>query len=196
MRSNKTLNKSDRETLFNFAKANISCPPEKAALDAAYDKAKPYVLEAVQKRFPPADMAIMQKYGATREDPCIRFGGYYNADSVFHFNTGEAVPLVPRNTGCSELHYEWSSDALNALNSYVLARHAHRKALDQKIEDYRRLIVGSRTFNDVVAVWPAAESLRAKLIPKSPEQRALACLSEDAILRIRSDNAGATREVA
>jgi len=196
MSSNKTLNKSDRKLLFTFAKSNITCPAEQAAFDAAYDTAKPFVIDAVHKRFPPADMAIMAKYGATREDPCIGFGGFYDPDSVFRFKPGEALPLVPRTTGCGELRYDWSKEALAALNAYVLARQAHRKALDSKIEDYRRLIIGSRTFNDVAAVWPAVEALRTKLIPKTPEQRALAVLSEETIARIKADNAGAQKEAA
>jgi len=42
-----------------------------------------------------------------------------------------------------------------------------------------------------VAVWPAAEQLRSNIIPATVEQRALAVLSEEAIARIKADNAGA-----
>lgn len=197
MSSNKTLNKADREELMAFASANISCPDEKAALEAAYSAAKPLVLATIHTRFPPSDMAILERYGAARRDDCIRFGGSYDTDSTFYFNSGDPdVPLVPRQSGCGQLYYEWSREARDSLNAYVLARQKHEKARRSKIEDYRRLVVGSRMFNDIVAVWPAAEALRPKLIPKTKEQRALAVLSEEAIARIRADNAGAEREAA
>ena len=197
MASNKSLNKADREALMNFASANISCAEEAAAMDAAYDIAKPLLLTTVHNRFPPTDMAVLERYGAARRDDCVRFGGSYDTESTFYFRKGDTdVPLVPRQTGCSQLYYEWNKEARAALNAYVLARQAYEKARKNKLEDYRRLIVGSRTFNDVVAVWPAAEAMRAKLIPKTPQQRALAVLSEEAIARIRADNAGAQKEAA
>lgn len=197
MASNKSLNKADREALMSFAHNNIVCAEEAAAMDAAYDRAKPLLLAAVHNRFPAADMEVLERYGAARRDDCVRFGGSYDTESTFYFRKGDAdVPLVPRQTGCGQLYYEWSKEARNALNAYVLARQAYEKARKSKLDDYRRLIVGSRTFNDVISVWPAAEAMRAKLIPKTPEQRALAVLSEEAIARIRADNAGAQKEAA
>lgn len=197
MSTNKTLNKADREALMEFANRNITCPDEKAALEAAYSAAKPLVLQTIHTRFPPADMAILERYGAARRDDCIRFGGSYDTDSTFYFNSGDPdVPLVPRQSGCGQLYYEWSREARDSLNAYVLARQKLEKARRSKMEDYRRLIVGSRMFNDVVEVWPAAEALRPKLIPKTKEQRALAVLSEEAIARIKADNAGAMKEAA
>lgn len=188
----KTLNKVDRKKLFEFAKANVKCPAEQAALDAAYKTAKPFVLSVVHLRFPPKDMKVLDRYGAARRDECVSFGGFYDSDSVFRFRANDVdIPLVPRQNSCRELSYDWSKEARDALNAYVLAKQAHKKAVDQKIEDYRRLIMGSRMFSDVVAVWPAAEVLRERLMPKTVEQRALAVLSEDAIARIRADNAGA-----
>lgn len=197
MASNKSLNKTDREALMTFAHNNVTCAAETAAMDAAYDRAKPLVLAAVHNRFPIADMVVLERYGAARRDDCIRFGGSYDTESTFYFRKDDTdVPLVPRQTGCGQLFYEWSKEARDALNAYVLARQALEKARRSKLEDYRRLIVGSRTFNDVVAVWPAADVMRSKLIPKTPEQRALAVLSEEAIARIRADNAGAQKEAA
>lgn len=188
----KVLNKGDRDQLIIFANKNIKCPAEQAALDAAYDAAKPFVLNTVHLRFPPKDMKVLDRYGAARRDECISFGGFYDTDSVFRFRANDAdIPLVPRQNSCRELSYDWSKEAREALNAYVLAKQAHKKAVDQKIEDYRKLIVGSRMFSDVVSVWPAAEALRERLMPKTVEQRALAVLSEEAIARIRADNAGA-----
>lgn len=186
----KTLNKDMRTALAEFAKDNVKCPKEEAAFDAAYAKAKPLVIEAVTKRFPAADMVVMDKYGAAVPKTYVRFGGKYDDDSTFRFRTDAEAPLTPRYNHSE--HFEWSKDALKALQAYVLARQAFQKARDEKLRDYQQLVVGSRTFNEVAAVWPAVEALRVKLIPVTVEQRALAVLSEEAIARIRKDNAGAS----
>lgn len=187
----RALNTAMRNRLLAYAKDTIKCPKEEEALDAAYNRAKPYVIEAVRKTFPVKDMKVLEKYGLAYPDQCIRFGGRYNHDEVFNFRTEKEAPHRPRYTSCSEHQYEWSAEARKALITYVLARQAHAKAMQQKEKDYKRLIVGSRTFGDVVSVWSAAEKLRSTLIPATSEQRALAVLSEDAIARIKADNAGA-----
>lgn len=187
----KALNNDLRNKLKAFAITNVKCPAEKAALDTAYAVAKTFVVAAVHAIYPVKDMKVLERYGAATADTCIRFGGHYDYESVFHFNDAVEAPYVPRYNGCSERKYEWSKEALVALNAYVLARQAHAKALQAKKDDYIRLIDGSRTFNDVVGIWPAAEQLRSKIVPVTVEQRALAVLSEDAIARIKADNAGA-----
>jgi hypothetical protein len=187
----KFLNAELRKRLKIFVGANVKCPKEKATLDAAYAVAKPFVTAAVVAAYPPKDMKVLEKYGAAKRDTCIQYGGRYDHESSFMFNEAAEAPLVPRHTGCGDRGYVWSKEAKDALNAYVLARQAHAKAVRTKQDDYIRLIDGSRTFNDVVAVWPAAEQLRSNLIPATVEQRALAVLSEEAIARIKADNAGA-----
>ena len=192
MASNKQLNKTDREVLIGFAASSIQCPQEEAARDESYQRAKPYVLAAVRQKYPPSDMKVMERYGAARVDTCIRFGGSYDNESVFRFREDDRdAPLVPRHTGCSDRSYDWSDKVRAVLIAHVTAVRNFEKARELKLEDYRRLVIGSRTFNDVVAVWPAAEALRNKLIPQTAQQRALAVLSEEAVARIKADNAGA-----
>lgn len=187
----KALNVDLRNKLKAFAITNIKCPVEEAALDTAYAVAKTFVVATVTERFPVKDMKVLERYGAAKHDGCIRFGGHYDNESVFNFKASDTAPLVPRHTGCHERGYVWSKEARDALNAYAVARMAHEKAFYNKKQDYMRLIDGSRTFNDVVAVWPAAEAMRPKIIPVTVEQRALSVLSEDAIARIKADNAGA-----
>lgn len=189
----KALNKEMRDTLALFAKDNVKCPEEQAALDAAYEKAKPHVLTAVTSVFPVKDMKVLAKYGAAVRRMGFNYGGYYDRESSFHFRTEAEAPLVPRHT-MHDNNFEWPKDVRELMDAYVLARQAHRKAVDDKLRDYRQLIVGARTFNEVVAVWPAAEVLRARLIPATVGQRALAVLSAEAIERIKKDNAGAVQQ--
>lgn len=188
----KVLNKEMRDALALFATDNVKCPKEEAALDAAYEKAKPLVLDAVVKVYPPADMKVLAKYGAAISKTVIGFGGNYDHDSEFRFRTEAEAPLVPRYN--HNIRVEFTKDARKTLDAYVLARQALGKALTEKRRDYYQLIKGSRTFNEVVAVWPAAEALRAKLIPETVQQRALAVLSAEAIERIKRDNAGAVQQ--
>lgn len=197
--SNKQLSKTDRDILCKFALANVACPDEEKAFKEAFDAAKPHVLAAVHKRYPVEHMLIMQKYGATRRDECVRFGGPYDNDSVFEFDASDPdIPLIPRYTDCYSAGrgYEWTDEARKLLFAYAKAKLELKKAQKAKYEDYRILICGSRTFNDVVAVWPAAEKKREVVIPQSSQGRALAVLSEEAIARIKADNAGGEKVAA
>jgi len=191
-KKDKALNTKDRNILLIFAKDNISCPAEEAAAKAAYDLAKPYVLEAVHKVYPPKDMKIMERYGATRPNVCVQFGSRYDHESAFNFYPDDKdIPLAPRYNNCSDREYVWSDEARKALFAYVKAVRAFTDAKAKKLADYRTLVLGSRMFNDVASVWPAVEFLRTKIIPETTQQRALSVLSEDALERIRKDNAGA-----
>lgn len=188
---NKLLNQRDRDLLYKFAAEHISAPAEKQAVDTSYEKCKQFVLATVNKAFPPADMKVLEKYGAARVDCCIRFGGPYDHESVFQFRDDDkSAPLLPRYNDCSSRQYDWTTDERKALNAHVLAVRKLHAALAAKREDYRKLIVGCRTFNEVTTIWPAAEKLRNTIIPATVEQRALAVLSEEAIARIKADNAG------
>ena len=194
---NKRLNSSDREFLLDFAKQNIKVPAEEAALDEAYKAARKVCLLVVHAKYPPKHMKLMLQYGCAKPDLCIRFGGGYDHESAFNFKKDDpAIPLVPSISSCTQRQYEWTKEQRAVMDAYVLARQAHDKALAEKFQTYRRLILGSTTFNDITSVWPAAETLRARLIPETQQQRALAVLSEDAIALIRADNAGGSQKAA
>lgn len=185
----KTLTGTDRDALYAFANKNIKCADEEAAFEAAYKAAKPIVLAAVHARFPVKDMKVVSKYGAAQPDKCIQYGGH---DEQFVFKDDDkSIPLVPRYGGCSSRSYDWSKEDRAVLQTYGSTKLTLQKALEAKRADYKRLVLGARKFSDVVAVWPAAEAMRARIIPETPQQRALAVLSADAVERIRADNAGA-----
>lgn len=189
---NKALNQTDRDRLLTFANSNIACPAEQAVFDAAYLKARAIVLVVVRDKYPPKDMKVLDKYKVARHDTCIRYGARYDSDSAFHFKDDDKdVPLVPGISDCSGRTYEWTAEHRSVLDEYQLAREALKKARKEKFDAYKRLVTGSRTFNDVVAVWPAAEALRDRIVPETNQQRALAVLSAEAIAMIRADNAGA-----
>lgn len=187
----KRLNDKDRDALYSFARKSVQCPAEKDALKKAYDAAKPCILAAVNRRYPQADMKILEKYGAARVDYCIRFGGLYNPDSIFKFDPEDNdAPLVPRYNSCQSHMIDFTLDERLILQEYELAVKAYDKAIKSKLEDYLNLIRGSRTFNDVATIWTAAEAIREAIIPDVGGSRALAVLSAEAIARIKADNAG------
>lgn len=191
---NKRLNQEDRTALINFAQKNVTAPEAKASLDAAYKEAKKVVMQVVREKYPAKDMKVLEKYGAAEADKCIRYGSPYDHESAFiFFDDDNDAPLVPRRQGCHQRIHIWSIEQRAILDTYQLARQAFKKAKDEKLNAYTRLIIGSSTFNDLVAIWPAAEGLRSKIIPVTPQQRALAVLSAETIAMIRTDNAGAGR---
>jgi hypothetical protein len=196
-KSNKRLNKEDRNILTNFVVKNISCEAEQKNLEKAYGIAKNTVLRVVTSRFPAEDMKLLLKFNVAQYDKCIRYGGNYDRDGEFRFHHEDKdIPLVPNSGACNTRRYDWSKEDMAILSAYQLARQALERAQHEKIKAYERLINGSTTFNDVVEIWPAAETLRSRIIPQNTQQRALAVLSQETISMIKADNAGAPKVIA
>lgn len=167
---NKLLSKSDRALLTEFAGTHIKCIEEQLAFDENYSKAKPIVLEVVRVLFPLNDMAVLARYNLVQPDKCIRFGGWRNNDTSFVFKDDDPdMPFVPKFGSCYNRAYIWTKDHLQILSAYQLSRQALALAKGQKLETYRRLILGARSFNDVSSIWPAAEKLRNSIIPSTLE---------------------------
>lgn len=180
------LNVGHRNALAEFAKKHVSDDKTKTAMDKAYTKAVSLLTPIINKAFPPEDMAVLAKYEVARTDRCIQGGDPDGRFINFTFRDEDA-PKLPKS-GCSSRQFQFTAAARDAINTYGQTKIAHEKAIAEKFDDYRRLIMGSRYFEDLTAIWPAAESLRSQIVR---QPTALAVLSEETIARIKRDNAGA-----
>lgn len=179
------LNIGHRNALSEFAKKHVTDEKTKAVMDKAYAKTISALLPMIKKSFPPDDMEVLRKYEVTRRDSCIQGGDPEGRVIRFEFREEDA-PLLP-DKYCSSRQFQFTAACRDLINAYGVAKLAHEKALEEKLSDYRRLIMGSRYFEDLTAIWPAAETLRPSIVR---QPTALAVLSEETIARIRRDNAG------
>jgi hypothetical protein len=181
------LSKSSRERLCQFAKDSIKVPDETKALDMTYNKAAVLIRAEIDKKFPPSDMAILDKYKVAKADYCINNRYGFMDDVKFTFRNDDVrAPLLP-NRGCSDRSFEWTEKTKAAIAAYNAAAEVHKKAFDEKLHNYRALIFSSRNFNEVVKAWPAAEQLRPFCSPTN----SLPAIPEKIIFFVQNDNAGA-----
>jgi len=185
---NKRLSEGSRNDLYRLAVKRVAETQDSAALDDAYDKAATVIQKAMLALYPAKDMAVLQRYQTATADKCIYFstgGGDYQQ---FCFRDADKrIPLRPRDRGCNSrtpILLEGENEA--ALKAYNVAAEDHKSNLKSRGDDFKALIFGAKTFNEVASVWPGAEALREAICG---QQTALSVLSSDVIDRLRADQA-------
>jgi hypothetical protein len=186
---NKRLSQSDRQVLCNLAYKSVDETQDSAAVDTAYNEAASAVQAAVLEKYPQKDMEVLKKYNAACGDACVYISleGFGDYRKFCFRNEDKRIPLRPSSSGCNYRNPLLLEKArAEAVRSFEKAQ-AERKALfDERISDFKSLIYTARTFNEVAAVWPKAETLREAIVGTSS---ALVTLSEDVVKRIQSDPA-------
>lgn len=179
------LTNNHRDILGHLARELVSCPVEKQADIDAYAAAAPLVRKMVEDVQPPKDMKVLQKYGCANIDDCIRLslsaGGYTH----FYFEKGKG----PLTTSCKTFLSDEATTAV--VNARLKAAEALKKATEAKLSDYYSLIQSSKTFEEVLEIWPEAERLRQHICGSS---HALVTLNPEIAARIQQDVA--TRQAA
>lgn len=163
-----------RERLNGHAEKVVLPAVEKKALDAAYKKAETHVRAAVQKKYPPADMRVLEKYKATNKCCQVNFTFPNGVVTQFSFS-GDERPLVPGSAPYREMYLADAATAA-AVEKWIAARDAYTAERKKRLEAYRALTLGASHVEDILAVWPeAAGVLPAGSLPIAlgPEQIAL-----------------------
>lgn len=181
------LTSAARDRLVRLAIELITLPEHEAAqasARAAFEKALRKKAEAL---FPKKDMLILKKYGEATADECIRFAPLTGSRHVrTHILPSGAGILLP---DCRTLALDEAETVLS--EALEAADDAWDKARRAKLADYRALIEGSRTLEQVSVVWPEAEQLRSAF-----GGNAISVLSDDVVERIRADVATRVLEPA
>lgn len=183
------LTKYHRSYLNGLVSRIVDCPDLRAVLDAKYEIAAPLVRAIVEATFPPRDMKVCKRYAVAFIDDCIKLR--FPGENIEMFNfAAETGPLVTKKTYNGQIYDAGPNDA-SAVEDWVLARDILKAANDEKRKDYSALIAASRTFEDVIEIWPEAEELRDTICPKNT---ALTALGNGAIARIKADVASRAAE--
>jgi hypothetical protein len=181
------LNKEMREALTAFANENVRSTSFSAAVDGAYAKALPLVLAAVAKKYPAADMDVLAKYDLAKPDSCLI--GYSGTSQQLRFNCrGADAPTVPSGY-CSSRNYSWPDKCASAIEDYNFKVEQANEETRRILRDYHTLIANYQTVEDVLEVWPAAQSVLQGFL-NAANRNLPASLPVEAIERIKSLNIG------
>lgn len=183
---NKRLSNGDRNTLTAFAKQQIEATEDKSAYEAAYERAATAIHEVVVAMHPQKDMQILAKYDCASPDPCIYVStGGYNYERFEYVSGDKRIAQRPlRNCRTQTIVLE--GEAEEAFDAWRAAKKALEDGRKQRLNDFRALILNSRSFNQVAETWPAAERLRETIVGAGT---ALVTLSDEVVDRLKSDAA-------
>lgn len=176
------LTQNMRDALNARASGWVACPAEQKVHNAAYKKAAPLVRRAVEKKYPPADMAICKKYDAAKADTCIRLQCSDGVVREFKFDSEDAAPLAVCTNYCRSRIYLADPATTDAVTAWITASDALAAALKAKLSDYHALISAAGYLDEIEAVWPLATEIRARFTQNLPAQ-----LTDDVVARIRAD---------
>jgi hypothetical protein len=125
-------------------------------------------LDAAMKKhmraiYPPAEMAILQKYDHGRRDDCIRISLDHGRIVQLKLRTdmiNSPIPWQPSRF-CAVHSTSAEVELLYAAHEQLQSRIALE--LEERKRPYAKLIRGSSTYEDVLAVWPEAEQVRGEI---------------------------------
>lgn len=164
-----------RDLLTKHAEAVVIPLAEKKALDAAYKKAAPLVRALVEKRFPPADMKVLKKYGAACELCAAKMTLPNGVVTEFKFNEGDQ-PLGRDSYEYRHVMHLGDAKLAAAVEVWLAAIETFKAERAKRLTAYKALIAGSSNVEDIVDFWPEAKGILpagSPPIPLGPEQIAL-----------------------
>lgn len=185
---NKRLSQTDRETLFKLARKKVVETQDDAALKVAYDAAADVISAQMKAKYPPADMEVLRRYDQATRDNCIYYStGGFNYEQFRFREDDDRIPLRPKERGCNmRTPFLLEGENEKVLANFRRVEAENKAAIKQRENDFKALIWGAKTFNEVASVWPGAETLRETIVGTGT---ALAVLSSEVIDRLRTDQA-------
>lgn len=162
-----------RDKLLNHVKTAAAPAAEKKALDAAYAKAHPLIVATIEKKFPPRDMKVLERYGCVGKHSDFTIQSPEGGVTQFCIE-GDGL-AVPSQT---KYHQVFLVDARTyaAVEAWTAAKTAFAKEREKRIEAYRAVVLGAACVEDVIDVWPEANKIipqTAMSVVASPEQLAI-----------------------
>ncbi len=184
---NKRLSENNRNALLRLAAKRIEETTDAAELDVAYKVAAKAITDATAKTYPPKDMAVLAKYGCVENDSCIYFTGSNGAYGQFFFRSADKGPQRPRLRNCNNRNpFLLDDEGSEAVTRYQELLETHKASLKQRQNDFSALIATAASFNELAAIWPAAEELRESIVGAGTS---LLVMNADVISRIKADPA-------
>jgi hypothetical protein len=128
---------------------------------------------AIRKKYPETDMAVLRKYGVTRQDRCLRFMDT-ESNQVFGFDWGYgSIPAdladLPTGNGCrSDDVFPITPASREAIELFNKTREDARETRRQKEQDYYSFLCACRFVEDVHEVVPLPEDMQRRYMSGSP----------------------------
>ena len=164
-----------RDKLRKHASDVIIPVKEKRALDEAYKKADASIRATVLKRWPAADMKVLQKHGCASVLVDLRVVFPSGVVTEFLFAKDEG-PLRPDRYQSRDQIHQVDEKTATLIEAWQSADELFKSERKKRCAAYEALIAGSGYVEDITEVWPEVAKLLpagSPPIPLGPEQIAL-----------------------
>lgn len=163
-----------RERLSSHAEKVVLPAKELKALEAAYAKASALVTAAVVKRYPAADMKVLERYSAGERRSTYRLQFPNGVVTEFKFED-EKGPYTP-DLGYNSCMFLVDAPTAAAVDRWLTTRGEYDEERKKRLAAYGALIAGAGYVEDITDVWPEVRGILpagSPPIPLGPEQIAL-----------------------
>lgn len=159
------------------------------AEDRAYKKAAKAVRDALRKKYPPGDMAVLAKYKLAVTDECIKLALLVNDTQevvVFKFRDDDGdIPQIPARTDCRHWHspvHDLGQKTAELVSEWEKASEALDIELSSRRAAYQVLIESSNA-KEIAATWPEAapviEAYKSRTLPAPVTKSVLDTIKAD-----------------
>ncbi|WP_068018925.1 Nmad5 family putative nucleotide modification protein [Rhodoplanes sp. Z2-YC6860] len=163
-----------RDKLLQHANTVVQPAAEKAALASAYLKAVALVKPIIEKKYPPRDMRVLERYRSVSGYTEFKLQSPDGTVDQFTFEKDDR-PLTPYNTEYRQI-YLADARAFAAVVAWSAASDAFKKERQKRLDAFSSLVRSVSYVEDVAEVWPEAAALlpaRELTAPVAPEQIAI-----------------------
>lgn len=180
------LNKYQREILFCFSKKKIDYPQQaQNEYLKIFNKEIKIIEEEALKAYPQDHMRILKIYEFAKEDRCLKIR--QQEDSPW-FYISISIPKEKKwilTPTCNHCKSHWLGEkSYQAAEQINIAYNSREEDKNKVLDDYRKLIYGCKTFEELCDYWPEAKELDGQIINKA---QLPATINKELISRIQSN---------
>jgi len=184
--TNTRLNTIHRDLLRNYGRERIASLIDRNEEKAFHAQVLVGANQAIRKRYPEEDMAVLRRYQVTHTDGCVRFQFPSGRVDGFYFPSEEkGLADIPYRRNCTtDAAYPVDAAIEAAFDGYHKARTANDKEQHRRTSAFDSLLRAARTLEEVMEAIELPPEVLGRLGQKGT---ALVALSSDDLTRLKQD---------
>lgn len=181
----KRLNMGHRNMLKDLAYSKISSRKTENAYIKARKHVEELVLKEYNKALPEEDTAILKKYKLAKEGKVLNLLFHDSETGDSRYDSIKLTEAVAQPSPYNwRIICKYNGPIHKALQNMRKTKQEHDEVIASLKSDYATIISSSKTFEELVELWPEAEELRSAICGVGS---ALTVVNTEVINRVRKD---------
>jgi len=177
------LNKARRTIIEEYGLKHIDLSIDRTQENQLLQQLIGYANEAIRKKYPEDDMAVLRRYGVVRTDHCLRFQFPSGRVDGRSFPSDAPLADMPQHGGCySGEVFAVSAECEQVFDAYAAEHQANYLLRHDKNRRFLDFVTASRTVEEVLEVIELPADIRERLGHRST---ALVAVSPESVSVLR-----------